>query len=112
MGDEVICLAYQIPGEPADANISTKTLAIGSDEFRGVVQNSDKSAWLQACVEVFSHSHQSWCVGKITEIKDDTASIVFFYPNDPPDAVPVCKVLPLSDMNVRLQGIDAALASV
>jgi len=100
-----ILLAYQVPGEPADANISTKTLPIDSAELQ---LPTEDGAWLTASVEVYSHSNKAWCLGKVTENTAGTLSVVFFYPNEPPDAVPVMKKLQLGDKDLRLRGIDAA----
>ncbi len=50
----------------------------------------------------------AWCPGKVTEIIGGVSSVVFLYPNEPPDAVPVAKLLPLGDKGIRLRGIDAA----
>lgn len=100
-----ILVAYQVPGEPADANISTKTLPIDSTELRAPTESG---AWLTAAVEVYSHSNKAWCVGKVTEINSGVLSVVFFYPNEPPDAMPVMKQLPFGDNDLRLRGIDAA----
>jgi len=102
-----VLLAYQVPGEPVDANISTKTLPIESQEIRVPI---DTGSWLTASVEVYSHSNKAWCLGKVTEIVQGVLSVVFFYPNEPPDAVPVMKQLALGDKDLRLRGIDAALA--
>jgi len=63
---------------------------------------------MTASVEVYSHSNKAWCLGKVTEITGGVASVVFFYPNEPPDAIPVMKQLPLCDKDLRLRGIDAA----
>lgn len=100
-----ILVAYQVPGEPADANISTKTVAIDSTEIR---LPTETGSWLTASVEVFSHSNKAWCLGKVTENNGGVLSVVFFYPNEPPDSVPVMKQLPLGDKDLRLRGIDAA----
>jgi len=100
-----VLVAYQVPGEPADANISTKTLPVDSNELQ---MPAGEGSWLAASVEVYSHSNKAWCLGKITEIVDGVASVVFFYPNEPADAVPVMKQLPLGDKDLRLRGIDAA----
>jgi hypothetical protein len=100
-----ILVAYQVPGEPADANISTKTVAIDSTEVRVPIEDG---CWLAASVEVYSHSSKAWCLGKVTENNGGILSVVFFYPNEPPDSVPVMKQLPLGDKDLRLRGIDAA----
>jgi len=102
---ESIFVAYQVPGEPADANISTKTLPVDTNELK---TPEETGAWLTASVEVYSHSNKAWCLGKVTEINKGILSVVFFYPNEPPDAVPVMKQLPLGDRDLRLRGIDAA----
>jgi len=102
-----ILLAYQVPGEPADANISTKTVAIDSTEIR---LPTETGSWLTASVEVYSHSNKAWCLGKVTENNGGVLSVVFFYPNEPPDSVPVMKQLPLGDKDLRLRGIDAAFS--
>jgi len=102
-----VLMAYQVPGEPIDANISTKTLPIDSNEIR---HPTDTGSWLTASVEVYSHSNKAWCLGKVTEINGGIASVVFFYPNEPPDAVPVMKQLALGDKDLRLRGVDAAFA--
>jgi len=101
-----VLLAYQVPGEPVDANISTKTLALDSSEIR---LPTDDGSWLTASVEVYSHSNKAWCLGKVTEINAGLLNVVFFYPNEPPDAVPVMKQLAFRDTDLRLRGIDAAL---
>merc|ERR1712178_464659 len=106
MDSESVLMAYQVPGEPADANISTKTLPLDSTELR---MPAESGSWLTASVEVFSHSNKAWCLGKVTEIENGVLSVVFFYPNEPPDAVPVMKQLPFGDKDLRLRGIDAAL---
>jgi len=100
-----ILVAYQVPGEPADANISTKTVAIDSTEIR---TPTETGSWLTASVEVYSHSNKAWCLGKVTENNGGVLSVVFFYPNEPPDSVPVMKQLALGDKDLRLRGIDAA----
>merc|ERR1719409_1650744 len=105
MDSSSILVAYQVPGEPADANISTKTLPIDSTELR---MPTETGSWLTASVEVYSHSNKAWCLGKVTENVGGVLSVVFFYPNEPPDAVPVMKQLPLGDKDLRLRGIDAA----
>lgn len=103
-----ILVAYQVPGEPADANISTKTLPVDSEEC---IQPTDTGSWLTASVEVYSHSNKAWCIGKVTEISGGLLSVVFFYPNDTQDDLPVQKQLPLGDNDLRLRGIDAAFQS-
>jgi len=105
LDSEAVLVAYQVPGEPADANISTKTLPVDSTELQ-VPQ--PEGAWRTASVEVYSHSNKAWCLGKVTEIIGGVLSVVFFYPNEPADAVPVMKQLPLGDKDLRLRGIDAA----
>jgi len=100
-----ILMAYQVPGEPVDANISTKHLPVDSPEL---ALPKDTGAWLTASVEVYSHSNKAWCMGKVTEINNGIMSVVFFYPGEPEDAVPVMKQLVLGDKDVRLRGIDAA----
>jgi hypothetical protein len=103
---ESIFVAYQVPCEPAgDVSISTKTLPVDSNELK---TPEETGAWLTASVEVYSHSNTAWFFGKVTEINQGILSVVFFYPNDPPDAVPVMKQLPLGDRDLRLRGIDAA----
>lgn len=102
-----VLLAYQVPGEPVDANISTKTLPLDSPEVR---LPQDTGSWLLASVEVYSHSKSAWCMGKVTEINGGVLSVVFFYPNEPPDAIPVMKQLAFGDKDLRLRGIDAALS--
>jgi len=102
-----VLMAYQVPGEPIDANISTKTLPIDSTEIR---LPTDTGSWTTASVEVYSHSNKAWCLGKVTEINQGILSVVFFYPNEPPDAVPVMKQLALGDKDLRLRGVDAAFA--
>jgi len=99
-------MAYQVPGEPADSNISTKTLPLDSGEIR---LPTDTGSWLTASVEVYSHSKTAWCLGKVTEINSGVLSVVFFYPGEAPDAVPVMKQLALGDKDLRLRGIEAAL---
>lgn len=105
LDDVSILVTYQVPGEPADASISTKTLPVDSPEIRGPV---DTGAWLTASVEVYSHSNNCWCLGKITEINEGVMSVVFFYPNEPPDSIPVMKKLPFADRDLRLRGIESA----
>jgi len=103
-------LAYQVPAESTetDTSISTKTLAIDSEEIRTPVDSTgnESCAWLTASVEVYSHSYNAWCVGKITEITEGVLSVVFFYPGEPPDADPVMKQLPFGDPDFRLRGIS------
>jgi len=99
-----VLVAYQVPGEPADANISTKTLPMDSAELQ---MPTETGAWLTASVEVYSHSNKAWCLGRATENKGGVLSVVFFYPNEPADAVPVMKQLPLGDKDLRLRGIDS-----
>jgi len=111
LDDTAISLAYQVPGEPQEANISTKTLVIAESENELRLPTVD-GCWNQASVEVYSHSNKAWCLGKITEINGGILSVVFFYPNEPPDAVPVMKQLPFADKDLRLRGIDAAFQPV
>lgn len=111
LDDTAISLAYQVPGEPQESNISTKTLVIAESEAELRMPTVD-GCWNQASVEVYSHSNKAWCLGKVTEITGGILSVVFFYPNEPPDAVPVMKQLPFADKDLRLRGIDAAFQPV
>lgn len=101
-----VLMAYQVPGEPADSNISTKTLPLDSGEIR---LPTDTGSWTTASVEVYSHSKTAWCLGKVQSIENGVLSVVFFYPGEAPDAVPVMKQLALGDKDLRLRGIEAAL---
>eukprot|EP00930_Biecheleria_cincta_P048106 TRINITY_DN33468_c0_g1_i1.p1 TRINITY_DN33468_c0_g1~~TRINITY_DN33468_c0_g1_i1.p1 ORF type:complete len:402 (-),score=56.59 TRINITY_DN33468_c0_g1_i1:79-1284(-) len=102
-----VLMAYQVPCEPSeaasDASIRIKTLTLDSPELRVA---SDTGPWLGADVEVFSHTNQDWCPGKINVIKDGVAEIAITYPGE---EVPSIKNLQLGDKDIQLPGAKSAM---
>merc|ERR1712032_465442 len=53
-------------------------------------------------VEVFSHSQQTWCPGRIQAVTDNEAMVMYFYPDMPQDSEPVIKNIPIGHEDMRL----------
>lgn len=93
-------VAYRVPSEPSDMysvySIRIKTLPLDSTDLRVA---TDTGAWLGAEVEVFSHSMQYWCPGKINVIRDGAAEIAIKYPDQEDEVI---KHLQLGDKEIQL----------
>jgi len=100
-----VLVAYQVPGDPAESLINTKCLPIDTPELRVA---KDDGSWLNASVEVFSGSKQMWCLGKITELQDGVATVLYFYP-DAPANQGITKQLQLGTPDLQLPGAKNAL---
>jgi len=107
MDSSSVLTAYQVPCEPSEAvsegSIRIKTLTADSTELRVA---TDSGPWLGAEVEVYSHTNQDWCPGKVNVIKDGIAEIAITYPGQ---EVPSIKNLQLGDKDIQLPGAKAAM---
>lgn len=100
--NDQVLVAYQKPDEKGEAQIYTKALPISSNEFRLSLDTGILT--FGAAVEVFSHSYNAWCAGRVRQVKDGVATIFFLYPDMPEDTDPVIKHMPVGHADIRSPG--------
>lgn len=95
--------AYQVPGEPQDSNINTKTLPKDCSEIKVA---EDNGAWSRATVEVVvldEAQQKTLVIGRITDFSGGVATI-----KDLAGEKTIAK-LPREDKNIALPGADNAM---
>jgi hypothetical protein len=95
--------AYQVPGEPSESNINTKTLPKDSEEIKVAAENG---AWSRATVEVavLDEAKQKVVkIGRITNFSGGVATIKEI------SGDVVIATLPSEDKNIALPGAENAM---
>lgn len=100
MDDKEIQVTYQVVNAPPENNILMKAVPIGSADIRP--PEDDSKLAFGTVVEVYSHSWNKWCPGRVEDVTDGVATVFFLYPDMDHNSEPVMKKLPVDHTDLRL----------
>lgn len=100
MADTLLHVTYQVAGAPVDNNVFTKEVTIGSTDVR--LPEDSAALTFGSIVEVWSHSWQQWCPGRVEDNCDGVVTVFFLYPDMSHESEPIMKKLPVGHDDIRL----------